>query len=106
MQPPILKKKKSVKIFHGNKLIDYYSWVHQDNILDVLSDSSLLNKEVKKYLNEENKYTNKALANTKKYKNYCLKKLKEESNFQIKHFLTLTKDIHTGQKQPQKAIIQ
>ena len=49
MQPPILKKKKSVKIIHGSKLIDYYSWVHQDNILNVLSDASLLNKDVKKY---------------------------------------------------------
>ncbi len=66
MQPPILKKKRSVKIIHGRKLIDYYSWVHQENILDVLSDASLLNKEVKKYLIEENKYTNNALANTKK----------------------------------------
>jgi len=76
MQPPILKKKKSVKIIHGSKLIDYYSWVHQDNILDVLSDASLLNKDVKKYLIEENKYTNNALANTKKIQKLLFKEIK------------------------------
>ena len=76
MQPPILKKKKSVKIIHGSKLIDYYSWVHQDNILDVLSDASLLNKDVKKYLMEENKYTNNALANTKKIQKLLFKEIK------------------------------
>ena len=64
MQPPILKKKRSVKIIHGSRLIDYYSWVHQDNIIDVLSDASLLNKDVKKYLAEENKYTNFHLKDT------------------------------------------
>ena len=57
MQPPILKKKKSVKYFHGYKLTDYYSWIHQSNILDVLSNASLLDKEVKKYLKERNTTT-------------------------------------------------
>ena len=76
MQPPILKKKKSVKIIHGSKLTDYYSWVHQDNILDVLSDASLLNKDVKKYLIEENKYTNSALASTKKIQKLLFKEIK------------------------------
>ena len=47
MQPPILKKKKSVKYFHGYKLTDYYSWVHQSNILDVLSNARLLDKNEK-----------------------------------------------------------
>ena len=61
MQPPILKKKKSLKFIHGSKLIDYYSWVHQDNILEVLSDASLLNKEVKKYLIEAVSYTHLTL---------------------------------------------
>ena len=76
MQQPIIKKKKSVKIVHGSKLIDYYSWVHQDNILEVLSNASLLNKDVKKYLIEENKYTNNALASTKKIQKLKRKKQK------------------------------
>ena len=56
MKEPVLKKKRQNKKFHGYNLIDYYSWVHQDNILGVLSNPLLLDKEVREYLEKENKY--------------------------------------------------
>ena len=52
MKPPVLKKKKVIKKIHKTKLIDYYSWVHQKDISEVLINPSLLNIEVKKYLDE------------------------------------------------------
>ncbi len=76
MQPPILKKKKSVKIIHGDKITDYYSWVHQDNILEVLTNSKLLNKEVRQYLIEENNYVTKSLQSTKKVQKALFKEIK------------------------------
>ena len=74
MKPPVLKKIKNTKNIHNEKMIDYYSWVHQDNILDVLTDPTLLNKEVKKYLEEENKYTDYILKKQKNCKKFFLKR--------------------------------
>ena len=76
MQPPILKKKKAVKYFHGYKLTDHYSWVHQRNILDVLSNASLLDKDVKKYLTEENRYANRMMTSTKSIQKLLFKEIK------------------------------
>ena len=76
MQPPILKKIKSVKIIHNTKLIDYYSWVHQHDILNILSNPKLLNKEVKKYLTEENIYAKNALKSTNKLQKVLFNEIK------------------------------
>ena len=54
MKIPQLKKKTEIKSCHNIDWQDDYSWVHQSNILDVLKDSSKLDPEVKKYLEEEN----------------------------------------------------
>jgi oligopeptidase B len=65
MKIPQLKKKSEIKTFHNTSWEDNYSWVHQDDILDVLKDSKKLNPEVRKYLEEENSYTDFHLSNTK-----------------------------------------
>ena len=65
MKIPQLKKKTEIKSCHNTSWEDDYSWVHQDNILEVLKDSSKLNPEVRQYLEEENKYTDYHLGNTK-----------------------------------------
>ena len=36
------------------QLEDDYSWIHQDNCLEILRDTSKLNPEVRQYLEEEN----------------------------------------------------
>ena len=66
MKKPILRKSLEIKKCHNFEWKDYYSWIHQENILEVLRDSTKLNSEVKKYLLEENKYTNFHLKNTVK----------------------------------------
>ena len=57
MKIPQLSKKSETKSCHNVTWTDDYSWVHQKNILEVLKDSSKLLPEVRKYLEEENKYT-------------------------------------------------
>ena len=57
MKIPYLKKKPELKSCHDVTWEDNYSWIHQDNILEVLRDKSKLLPEVKDYLEEENKYT-------------------------------------------------
>ena len=77
---PKLKQKLEVKKYHGYELKDEFSWTHQKNILEVLKDSSKLNPEVRKYLEEENAYTNFQMKNTKNFQ----KKLFHEIKGRIK----------------------
>ena len=65
MKIPQLNKKSEIKTFHNISWEDDYSWIHQDDILEVLKDSKKLNPEVRKYLEEENSYTDFHLSNTK-----------------------------------------
>jgi len=64
MKIPQLKKKSEIKTCHNISWEDNYSWIHQDDILEVLKDSKKLNPEVRKYLEEENSYTDFHLSDT------------------------------------------
>ena len=66
MKIPQLEKKPELKSCHNVNWEDEYSWVHQENILEVLQDSSKLNPEVRKYLEEENEYTKFNLKDTER----------------------------------------
>jgi len=80
MKIPQLKKKPEIKSCHNISWEDNYSWIHQNNILEVLKDSSKLLPEVKKYLEEENSYTEFHLTDTKNIQ----KKLFDEIKGRIK----------------------
>ena len=80
MKIPYLEKKPELKSCHNITWEDNYSWIHQDNILDVLKDSSKLTPEVRKYLEEENSYTEHHLKDTKNLQ----KKLFDEIKGRIK----------------------
>ena len=80
MKIPHLKKKSEIKTHHNISWEDDYSWIHQDDILEVLKDSKKLNPEVRKYLEEENSYTDFHLSDTKSIQ----KKLFDEIKGRIK----------------------
>jgi len=80
MNIPKLRKNPTVKSCHNIDWEDDYSWVHQENILEVLKDGSKLLPEVKKYLDEENEYTKRQLSETKAMQ----KKLFDEIKARIK----------------------
>ena len=80
MKIPHLKKKSEIKTCHNISWEDNYSWIHQDDILEVLKDSKKLNPEVRKYLEEENSYTDFHLSDTKTIQ----KKLFDEIKGRIK----------------------
>jgi len=65
MKIPRLEKKPEIKSCHNTKWKDDYSWIHQQNILEVLKDGSKLLPDVRKYLEEENSYTEFHLSDTK-----------------------------------------
>ena len=76
MKVPQLRKKLEIKSCHNVTWEDNYSWIHQENILDVLKDSSKLLPEVKKYLEEENNYTDLNLKDTKDYQKTLFDEIK------------------------------
>ena len=76
MKIPQLKKKLEFKSCHNTTWEDNYSWIHQDNILEVLKDSSKLLPDVRKYLEEENNYTEHNLKSTKKYRKILFDEIK------------------------------
>jgi oligopeptidase B len=80
MKIPHLKKKSEIKTCHNISWEDDYSWIHQDDILEVLKDNKKLNPEVRKYLEEENSYTDFHLSDTKNIQ----KKLFDEIKGRIK----------------------
>ena len=76
MKIPQLSKKSETKSCHNVTWTDDYSWVHQKNILEVLKDSSKLLPEVRKYLEEENKYTEFHLKDTKEFQKILFNEIK------------------------------
>ncbi|MDC0539466.1 S9 family peptidase [Candidatus Pelagibacter sp.] len=80
MKIPQLKKKSEIKTCHNISWEDDYSWIHQDDILEVLKDSQKLNPEVREYLEKENSYTDFYLSDTKNIQ----KKLFDEIKGRIK----------------------
>jgi len=74
--PPKLKQKLEVKKYHGIEIKDEFSWIHQKNILEVLKDSSKLDPEVRKYLEEENSYTKFKMKDTEKFQKKLFKEIK------------------------------
>ena len=80
MKLPQLEKKPEIKSCHNRSWTDDYSWIHQQNILEVLRDSSKLLPEVRKYLEDENEYFSYQMKDTKKIQ----KKLFDEIKARIK----------------------
>ncbi len=103
MKVPQLKKKPELKSCHNTTWEDDYSWIHQDNILEVLKDSSKLLPDVRKYLEEENNFTEHNLKDTKKYQRILFDEIKgriklddESLKFKDKEFEYWTKTTATG----------
>ncbi len=80
MKVPHLRKKPEIKSCHNITWEDNYSWIHQKNILEVLTDKNKLEPEVKEYLIQENNYTEYHLKDTKNLQ----KKLFDEIKARIK----------------------
>ena len=76
MKIPQLKRKLEVKKYHNFELKDEFSWIHQKDILDVLRDSSKLNPEVRKYLEEENAYTKFQMKDAEQFQKKLFKEIK------------------------------
>lgn len=76
MKIPQLQKKPELKSCHNKTWEDNYSWIHQQNILDVLKDSSKLLPETRRYLEQENDYFEHKMKNTKELQKKLFNEIK------------------------------
>ncbi len=76
MKIPQLKKKPELKSCHNVTWEDDYSWIHQENILEVLKDSTKLLPEVRKYLEDENDYFSHQMSDTKEIQKVLFDEIK------------------------------
>jgi len=98
MNIPKLRQQITIKKYHGISWEDNYAWIHQNNILEVLKDPNKLNPEVRKYLEENNKYTECHLKDTKELQQKLFAEIKgriklddESLSFTDKKYIYWTK---------------
>jgi len=103
MKIPQLAKKLEKKSCHGTEWEDHYSWIHQNNILEVLKDGSKLMPEVREYLEKENAYTEFKLKDTKDIQKKLFNEIKgriklddESLPFKDKNYIYWTKTTEKG----------
>ncbi|MGE3067213.1 MAG: S9 family peptidase [Hyphomicrobiaceae bacterium] len=62
--PPFAARRPVRSTRHGVELVDDYAWLRADNWQDVMRDPSLLDADIRQYLEAENAYTTAMLADT------------------------------------------
>jgi oligopeptidase B len=65
LKPPLAARRPHVTTHHGVTLEDDYAWLRADNWQDVMRDPSLLDAEIRAYLEAENAYSDAELADTR-----------------------------------------
>src|SRR3990172_9197745 len=64
LAPPLAKRRPKFSAHHGVELVDEYAWLRADNWQEVMRDPSVLEAEIRAYLEAENAYTEGALNDT------------------------------------------
>ncbi|HLL29084.1 MAG TPA: S9 family peptidase [Xanthobacteraceae bacterium] len=62
--PPIAKPQPVERSVHGERLVDDYAWLRAANWREVMRDPSVLDPQIRAYLDAENRYSKKAFAKT------------------------------------------
>jgi oligopeptidase B len=62
--PPVAERRPSFSVQHGLELVDEYAWLRAANWQDVMRDPSVLDPQIRAYLDAENAYTESALNDT------------------------------------------
>src|ERR1700761_2223219 len=64
LTPPVAPRRPHSTTTHGITIVDDYAWLKDENWQDVLRDPSILDPEIRKYLEAENAYTESLLGTT------------------------------------------
>src|ERR1700719_3822180 len=74
--PPIAKSKPVERLVHGERLVDDYAWLRASNWRDVVRDPSVLDPEIRGYLEAENRYSEKSFATTAKLRKQLITEMR------------------------------
>ncbi|MEM8647149.1 MAG: S9 family peptidase, partial [Pseudomonadota bacterium] len=74
--PPLAPKKPVTREMHGISSSDNYHWLRDDNWQDVMRDPSVLQADIRAYLEAENAYTDAQLAHTKELQDQLFAEMK------------------------------
>jgi oligopeptidase B len=74
--PPIAKSKPVERLVHGERLVDDYAWLRASNWRDVVRDPSVLDPEIRGYLEAENRYSEKSFARTAKLRKQLITEMR------------------------------
>jgi oligopeptidase B len=64
LTPPVAPRRPHSFTTHGITIVDDYAWLKDENWQEVLRDPSILNADIRKYLEAENAYTESLLGHT------------------------------------------
>ena len=64
LTPPVAPRRPHAFTTHGITVVDDYAWLKDENWQEVLRDPSILNADVRNYLEAENAYTESLLGHT------------------------------------------
>ena len=74
--PPLAARKPASDSFHGIARTDDYAWLRADNWQEVMRDPSVLDGEIRSYLEAENAYADAVLAETDPLRDTLFQELK------------------------------
>ena len=74
--PPIAKPRPVERFVHGERLIDDYAWLRASNWRDVMRDPSVLEPEIRAFLEAENRYSEKSFAKTAKLRKQLIAEMR------------------------------
>src|SRR5579862_9101986 len=73
---PVAPRRPHAVMIHGITVTDDYAWLKDENWQEVLRDPSILDKDIGKYLKEENAYTESLLGHTKALQKTLIKEMR------------------------------
>jgi oligopeptidase B len=76
LMPPIAPSRPHSYTAHGITVVDDYAWLKDDRWQEVLRDPSVLNADIRKYLEAENEYTEGLLGHTASLQKTLVKEMR------------------------------
>lgn len=76
VKPPVAPRHPHAFTTHGIAIVDDYAWLKDENWQEVLHDPSVLNAEIRNYLETENDYTESLLGHTASLQKTLVKEMR------------------------------
>src|ERR1700735_4512895 len=76
LTPPVAPRRPHSFTTHGITVVDDYAWLKDENWQEVLRDPSVLNADIRSYLEAENAYADGLLGHTAALQKHLVKEMR------------------------------